>query len=164
MYSNDTVMTYNTNYHLYVLNHVYLKQTYEIDFVTMLGSETKAKNKMLQISRRIYNYLYNHKQRNKRYWEYYLAMESEVRDTIQKALIEQALFEYETNGSALTNSLGINPLNGITLSLRDMRGDRTVALEAINTLRNFKDGILFYTGKEMYLPDDTNFDYTEQGY
>lgn len=162
MPTDTTAMTYNSNYHKYVLNLAYLKENYEIDFIETTGSETKGKNLCLQISTRIYNYIYNHKLKTKKYWEYFLAFEDSVREVIQNALIEQAIFEYYSNASQLQHQLGINLLNGTKISLEDLRGERGIALEAINTLRNYENGLLLYAGHEYITTQE--YDYTTDGY
>lgn len=164
MPTDTSIMKYNTTYHRYVLDNNWLKTTYDIDFVDSEGSEKRANNKLLKITNRIYNFIYNHKQRSKRYWEWYLAFNDEVRAVIQEALIQQALFESESNVSALQDQIGVNPLNGIVISEKDLKGTRGIALEAENTLRFFKDGILLYGGKQIYLPDDSSFSYETLGY
>ena len=164
MPTNTSAMKYNSVHHKYVLDMEYLKKTYEIDFVKKEGSATKAYNKLLQISTRIYNYIYNHKQRSKRFWEWYLAFNDDVREVIQEALVQQALFENESNVSLLQHQVGVNLLNGIVISEKELKGSRGIALEAENTLRNYKDGMLLYTGKQIYLPEDSVFDYTEYDY
>ncbi len=164
MPTDTSAMKYNTTHHKYVLDIEWLKTNYEIDFVDKEGSITKAKNKLLQISTRIYNYIYNHKQRSKRFWEWYLAFNEDVREVIQEALVQQCIFENESNASLLQHQIGINLLNGIKISENDLKGTRGIALEAENTLRNYKDGMLLYTGKQIYLPEDSVFDYTEYGY
>ena len=164
MPTDTSAMKYNITHHKYILDIEYLKKTYEIDFVDKEGSQTKAKNKLLQISTRIYNYIYNHKQRSKRFWEWYLAFNEDVREVIQEALVQQCIFESESNVSLLQHQIGVNLLNGIKISENDLKGSRGIALEAENTLRNYKDGILLYTGKQIYLPEDSVFDYEEYGY
>ena len=164
MPTNTNVMKYNKLYHRYVLNKEWLKETYDIDFISIEGSEKKADNRMLQISNRIYNFIYNHKQRSKKYWEWFLAFDEEVRHVLKEALIQQAIFESESSASMLQNQIGINPLNGIVNSQNELKGTRGIALEAENTLRFFKDGMLLYGGKQMYLPEDTVFSYEELGY
>ena len=162
--ADTDVIKYNTSYHLFVLDVTNLKNQYGIDFVETTGSKTKADNLALRISQRIYNYIYNHKQRSKRYWEWYLAFEPDVQETLAQALIEQAIFENESNASQLQNQLGVNLLNGTSISLEVLRGERGLALNAINIIINYRDGLLFYTGKEMYLSPTSEFDYTEMGY
>lgn len=164
MPTDTSAMKYNRVYHKYILNAEYLAKTYEIDFIEKYGSKTKAQNKLLQISMRIYNYIYNHKQRSKRFWEWYLAFNEEVRDVIQQALIQQVIFEDESNVSMLQHQIGINLLNGIKISENDLKGSRGIALEAENILRNYKDGMLLYAGKQIYLPDDSGFNYEESDY
>lgn len=164
MPTDTNAMKYNRVYHKYILNVEYLRNTYEIDFIDKYGSKTKAQNKLLQISMRIYNYIYNHKQRSKRFWEWYLAFNEEVRDVIQQALIQQVIFEDESNVSMLQHQIGINLLNGIKISENDLKGSRGIALEAENILRNYKDGMLLYGGKQIYLPDDSAFNYEESDY
>lgn len=164
MPTDTKAMKYNTTHHKYILDIEWLKENYGIDFVDKEGSSTKAKNKLLQISTRIYNYIYNHKQRSKRFWEWYLAFNEDVREVIQEALVQQCIFESESNVSLLQHQIGINLLNGIKISENDLKGSRGIALEAENTLRNYKDGMLLYTGKQIYLPEDSVFDYEEYGY
>lgn len=164
MPTDTKAMKYNPTHHKYILDIEWLKENYEIDFVDKEGSSTKAKNKLLQISTRIYNYIYNHKQRSKRFWEWYLAFNEDVREVIQEALVQQCIFESESNVSLLQHQIGINLLNGIKISENDLKGSRGIALEAENTLRNYKDGMLLYTGKQIYLPEDSVFDYEEYGY
>jgi len=157
-------MKYNNYHHLYVLTLEHAKNGYDYDFIAEEGSETKAKNRLLRISNRLYDYIYNHKRRNKNIWEWFLAFDEEVRPVIQRALEWQMQFEYESNASSLQNQLGVNLLNGVVIPLKDLRGDRGISLDAINELKNFRDGMLVYTGKEMYIPIQATFDYEEMGY
>jgi hypothetical protein len=162
--ADTTALTYNTTHHMFVLDPEYLKDTWDIDVIKRYGSKTKAINGLLKISIRIYNYIYNHKQRNKEYWQYYLAFSTEVTDTLRQTLEQQALFDSESNAMSLQNVLGVNLLNGKVVALEHLRGDRGIAIEALNALRNYKDGLLIYIGKEMYLPQTSEFDYDEMGY
>jgi hypothetical protein len=164
MPTDTNQMKYNKTHHKYLLDLEFLRNTYGLDFVLKYGSSTKATNKMLQISTRIYNYIYNHKQRSKRFWEWYLAFNDDVREVIQETLVQQCIFEYESDASDLQHIIGINFLNGIKISENDLKGSRGIALEAENTLRNYKDGMLLYAGKQIYLPEDSVFDYTEYDY
>jgi len=161
---DTTALTYNTTHHLFVLNPEYLKTTWDIDFVVKYGSKTKAVNQLLKISIRIYNFIYNHKQKNKTYWQYYLAFTDDVMLMLKEALEQQALFDYESSAMSLQKLLGVNPLNGKVIKLEHLRGDRGVSLESINSIRNYKEGLLLYSGKEMYLPQTTDYDYDDLGY
>jgi len=158
------VMKYDKRYHKYLLNYEYMKNEYGMDFVAEFGSKTQAKNRMLKVSNRIYNHIYNHKLNNKRYWEYYLAFEENVRETIKKALIYQAMYEYDAHISELQNTIGINVLNGTKIKLEDLRGQRGIALEAENELRFYKNGLLIQIGKEFISVNDSTFNYDEMGY
>ena len=91
MPTDTKAMKYNPTHHKYILDIDWLKEIYEIDFVDKEGSSTKTKNKLLQISTRIYNYIYNHKQRSKRFWEWYLTFNEDVREVIQEAFKDNLL-------------------------------------------------------------------------
>lgn len=157
-------MKYDLTRHFYVLTPEHLKSEYGMDFVAKEGSLTKAKDKLMRISQSIYNYIYNSKIKNKRFWEHFLATVEDVRPTIQRALEEQARYEYEANALSLEYQIGINPLNGVKISLEDLRGQRRIALQAENELRFYANGVLLTTGKEFIIYSDSEFDYTTMGY
>lgn len=166
MPTNTTAMNYDTTRHLYVLNVAYLKSEMGIDLEEREGSLTRAKDKCYQISRTVYNYIYNHKLKNKRLWEYYLAFDEDVRTVIQNCLEEQARYEWESNASMLEYQLGVNLLNGVKIDRDTLRGERRVAVATEDILRNYKNGLLVSTGRELYLSafSQTEFDYTTMGY
>ena len=157
-------MKYDLVRHFYVLQPEYLKNEYGWDFVAKEGSLTKAHNKLVEISRMIYNTIYNCKMKNKRFWEHFLATVSDVRPTIQTALEEQARYEWESNVTALDKQIGINFVNGIKTDLIDLRGQRRIALEAENALRFYANGVLLNVAKENLIYSDSEFDYTTMGY
>lgn len=164
MPTNDDALRYDMDYHLYVLNHEYMKANYEIDFVEREGSLTRANNLFRSISQTIYDYIYLHKLKNKRYWEYILAFDEEIRDVIKKVLIEQALYEWDANVSKLQNQIGINFLNGVIINKNELRGIRRISLNAENILKNYRNGILVNTTVQMYVPTSALYDYEEMGY
>ncbi|MCK9575883.1 MAG: hypothetical protein WC143_08195 [Eubacteriales bacterium] len=163
---DTTAMTYSTTRHMYILEIVYLKNEMGIDLETREGSATKAKDKAYQVSRTIYNFIYNHHLKNKRYWEYFLAFDIEVRAIIQNCLEEQMRYEWESNASMLEYQIGVNLLNGTKISQDDLRGKRRIAVAVEDILRNYENGMLIFSGREMYLSGyaQTEYDYTEMGY
>ena len=162
--TNTNAMKYDLQRHFYVLEPEYLKSEYGLDFVERYGSLTKAHNKLVEVSRMVYNTIYNCKLKNKRFWEHFLATVADVRPTIQTALEEQARYEYESNVTALDKQIGINFVNGIKADINDLRGQRRIALEAENALRFYANGALLSTGKEFLMYSDSEFDYTTMGY
>lgn len=164
MPTNTNAMQYNSTHHVYTITNEYMRTTWMIDFVETEGSLTKANNRILLSAIRVYNFIYNHKERSKSFWEWFLAFDETVRPVIQRALEMQLIFEYETNANALHNNLGVNLLNGVVIPLEVLRGERGISLETINILRNYEDGVLLFTGKEMFLPSNITYDYTELGY
>jgi len=160
MWSNTSEMKYSTKWHMYMLDVEYVKNTLGLDFIEKEGSLTRAKDKMYQISRVIYNYIYVHTQRQKLI-EYNLAMEEDFRPIIQEALEWQTRFEFESNPLLLSMQLGVNPLNGITINLNDLRGQRVIAKQAEDILLMNN---LLYTGNYPNITTDSQFDYEEMGY
>jgi hypothetical protein len=164
MPTSDNVLTYDFDYHMYVINPDYLKNAFDVDFISREGSLTKAKNLCRSFSQVIYNYIYNHKLKNKRYWEYVLAFDDNLRDVIRKCLIEQALYENESSVSKLQNQIGINFLNGIVISKNDLRGIRRIATAVEDILRNYENGVLINTMVQTYRLSSTVYDYDTMGY
>lgn len=158
MPTNGTDMRYNLTKHLYVLELGYVKKELGLDFVEKEGSETKAKDKMYQISRTIYNYIYKHTHyRNQ--MEYWLATDSDIRPMILQALEEQARYEYEMDAEFLSKQSGVNVVNGIQIPLARFRGDMRISPDAVDYLRDKK---LLYMGQRFFT--NSEHDYTEDGY
>lgn len=166
MPTNTNAMRYDMVKHLYVLEPAYIKATFDYDFEVREGSLTKARDKMYQISRTVYNFIYNHHLKNKKFWEYYLAFDEEARAVIQNCLEEQMRYEWESNVSMLEYQIGINLLNGVKIDKSDLRGTRRIAVAVEDTLRNWKNGMLLFGGREMYISaySQTEYDYTTMGY
>jgi hypothetical protein len=160
MWANTKEMAYSTKWHMYILDVEYVKNTLGLDFIQKEGSKTRAQDKMYQISRVIYNYIYVHTQRQKLI-EYNLAMVEEYRPIIQEVLEWQTRFEYESNPLLLSMQLGVNPLNGITINLNDLRGQRVIAKQAEDILL-YKN--LLYTGGYNNVTRDSELDYDTLGY
>lgn len=158
MPTDTSAMIYNYDKHLYVLDLDYLNTTLGLDFTSKEGSETKAKDKLYQISRTIYNYIYKHTH-YRDFMEYRLAFDETLFDTIQQALEEQARYEYEMDAQYLAYQSGINVLNGVRIPLSDLRGDARISPDAIDLLRSKK---LLYTGQFFRMP--VAYDYDEMGY
>ncbi len=154
MPTDTTQMKYNYDKHLYILTLNYLKSDFGLDFIEKEGSETKAKDRLFQISRTIYNYIYSHSHYIKA-MEYYLATDDELRSTIQSALEEQARYEYEMSAEFLSYQSGINVLNGIIIPKDRIRGIMRIAPEAENILRNNR---LLYQGQRFLLKTEYNYD------
>lgn len=160
MWSNTNEMKYSTKWHMYILDVEYVRKALGLDFVEKEKSLAKAQDKMYQISRTIYNYIYNHT-RQKRHVEYHLAMEEELRPLVQEILEWQCRYEYESDALLLSMQLGVNPLNGITLGLNDLRGARVISKQAEDLM--ITNGLL-YAGRYMGSRRESEFDYTEMGY
>ncbi len=161
MWSDTNQMKYSTKWHLYILDVEYVKNELGLDFIEKEGSLTRAKDKMYQISRVIYDWIYLHTLNKKRFMEYNLAMGEDFRPIIQEALEWQARYEYESNAILLSMQLGVNPLNGITLHLNDLRGQRVISKTAEDILLNAN---LLYTGGYNTTMREDDFDYDEMGY
>ena len=158
MPSDTLQMKYNYDKHLYILTLNYLKSDFGLDFIEKEGSETKAKDRLFQISRTIYNYIYSHTHYIKEV-EYALAFDETLRFVIQSALEEQARYEYEMSAELLSKQSGINVLNGIIIPMDRIRGMIRIAPEAENILRNNR---LLYQGQRFVLK--TTYDYESEGY
>jgi len=154
-------MYWDYNKHIYILNVEYLKNNLGLDFVEKEGSLTRAKDKMYQISRQIFNFILGHQVFNRRYLEYLIAFDSALRPIMQEVLEWQARFEYDSNVTDLKKALGINPLNGIVINRRELTGIRTIHDEAYMILLN--NGLLF-TGRYRTNMFEDDFDYEEMGY
>jgi transglutaminase/protease-like cytokinesis protein 3 len=153
-------MKYNYTRHKYVLEMEYLKNDFGIDMVEETGSVTKGKDKLYQTARTIYNWIYAHTNYRKQ-MEYWLAFDEDLRPIIQEALEEQIRFEIEVNAEFLAKQSGINPLNGVQISLDKFRGKARISPDAQNILRNAK---LLYQGQRFLLARESTFDYDEMGY
>jgi len=158
MPTNTSAMTYDYDKHMYILNHDYLEKNYGLDFVEKTGSNTKAKDKMYQISRTIYNYIYAHTHYVKN-MERWLALDDDLRDVIQMILEEQARYEYEMSVEYLAMQSGINVVNGIQIPLDRFRGQIRISPEAENLMRNNR---LLYQGQRFLLTNE--YDYDTDGY
>ena len=158
---DTTQMTYDFDHHVYVLDIEYIKNELGLDFVAKERSLTKAKDKMYQCSRLLYDYIYVHTLNRKRLLEYNLAVQVDLRPVIQEALEWQVRYEYESSVMALTRTVGVNPLNGITLKLNDLRGQRAISLQAENIL--LYNGLL-YTGRYNSIVDESELVYETLGY
>jgi hypothetical protein len=158
MPENTTAMSYDYNKHLYILNFEYVNSEFGLDFVEKEGSTVKAKDRMYQISRTIYNYIYAHTHYIKA-MEKWLALDEDLRPFIQMALEEQARYEYEMSAEFLSYQSGINVINGIIIPIDRFRGQVRISPEAENILRNNR---LLYQGQRFML--ETEYDYTEDEY
>ena len=158
MPGNTTAMSYDYNKHLYILNFEYVNSEFGLDFVEKEGSTVKAKDRMYQISRTIYNYIYAHTHYIKA-MEKWLALDEDLRPFIQMALEEQARYEYEMSAEFLSYQSGINVINGIIIPIDRFRGQVRISPEAENILRNNR---LLYQGQRFML--ETEYDYTEDEY
>src|SRR6056297_3470726 len=90
-------MYWDYNKHIYILNVEYLKNNLGLDFIEKEGSLTRAKDKMYQISRQMFNFILGHQVFNRRYLEYLIAFDSALRPIMQEVLEWQARFEYDSN-------------------------------------------------------------------
>jgi len=159
MWSNTNEMAYSTTKHLYILDVEHVKNSFGLDFVAKEGSSTKAKDKMYQISRTIYNHIYKHTH-YKMQFEYWLAMNEELRPIIQNALEEQARYEYDMNAEYLSKQSGVNVVNGIQIPLTRFRGEARISPDADDILRQNK---LLYTGQRFYTTGSSH-DYVAENY
>lgn len=147
--------------HLYILNIEHVKNELGIDLIEKYGSATRAKDKMYQVSRQIFNFILTHASLNQKFLEWNLAFDEDLRPVIQEVLEWQTRYEYESNVSDLKMALGVNPLNGIVISRRDLTGLRTIHDEAYLILLN--KGML-YTGRYRTTMFEKDFNYEEMGY
>lgn len=158
MPTDDTMMVYNYDKHLYILDVEHVKNSLGIDFVDLEGSLTKAKDKLYQISRTIYNFIYKHTH-YRNYMEYRLALDEDLRDTIQQALEEQCRYEVEMSAEYLSKQSGVNLINGMQIPLDRFRGEARISPDAHDLLRS--KGLL-YGGQIARMP--MTYDYEEMGY
>ncbi len=160
MWENTKEMKYDTNRHKYLLLVEHVRDSLGIDFVDKEGSDTKAKDKMFQISRTVYNWIYAHTHYVKQ-MEYWLAMDEEIRPIIQQALEEQARYEFEMSAEYFAMQSGINVVNGIQIPIDRFRGEVRIAPEAENVLRNNR---LLYQGQRFLTTQRSTFNYESEGY
>jgi len=157
MPTDTNAMIYDYTHHKYVLDPITFATETGMDFVAYEGSLTKAKDKMYQIARTIYNHIYRHTHyRNQ--MEYWLAVETTLRPIIQEALEEQARYEYQMNVEYLKLQSGVNPLNGTQIPLERFRGAVVISPDAQVVLAH--NGLL-YTGQRFLVE---THDYTVDGY
>ena len=157
----DTIaLKYDYNRHKYVLDLVWVKNNLGIDFVDIEGSETKARDKLYQISRTIYNFIYKHTNYMKA-MEYRLAFDETLKAPLQEALEEQARYEEQMNAEYLALQSGINVLNGVQIPLDRVRGVARISPNAEDVLRQAK---LLYTGQLFNPIRESEYDYTTLGY
>jgi len=149
-----TDMSYNYTKHFYTLNVDYVKNELGIDFVESEGSLTKAKDKMLQISRTIYNYIYKHTH-YKAQTEYWLATDSDLRPIILSVLEEQARYEYDVNAEYLSKQSGLNVLNGVQININKFRGEARISPDAIDILRQNK---MLYVGQRFFTTGSASYE------
>jgi len=154
-------MYWDYDRHIYILKVEYVKNTLGLDFIEKEGSLTRAKDKMYQVSRQIFNFILGHQSFNRRYLEYNIAFDDEIRDVIQEVLEWQTRYEYDSNVTDVKKAVGINPLNGIVINRRDLTGLRTIHDEAYMLLLN--NGLLF-TGRFRTNMFEDEFDYEKMGY
>jgi len=150
-------MKYDYTHHKYVLDVAAFATATGNDFVALEGSLTKAKDKMYQISRTIYNFIYKHTHYRKS-MEYWLATETTLRPVIQEALEEQARYESLMNAEYLKVQNGVNMLNGMQIPLERFRGEASIAPDAIEILRT---NYVLYTGQRFLIAEH---DYTTDAY
>ena len=153
-----TEMFYDYDKHLYILDIEYVKDKLGIDFIETEGSLTKGKDKLYQISRTIYNFIYKHTH-YKQFMEYRLAFDETLRPIIQSVLEEQCRYEDKMNAEYLAMQSGVNVLNGVTISLERFRGEARIDPNAHDILRQEK---LLFGGQFFRMP--LTYDYDELGY
>lgn len=146
MPTDTSAMKYNYTYHMYILDVAEFNKKTGIDFVTSEGSLTKANDMMYRISRTIYNYIYNHTHYRDS-MEYWLATTTDIRGIIQIALEEQARYQSDASIEFLKSQNGVNFQNGMQVPLERIRGEITVAPDAVSIMR--QHGLL-YTGQRFY--------------
>lgn len=160
MPTDTTALKYDYDRHKYVLDLVWVKNNLGIDFVDIEGSETKARDKLYQISRTIYNFIYKHTNYMKA-MEYRLAFDETLKAPLQEALEEQARYEEQMNAEYLALQSGINVLNGVQIPLDRIRGVARISPNAEDVLRQAK---LLYTGQLFSPIRESEYDYTTLGY
>lgn len=160
MPTDTTALKYDYDRHKYVLDLVWVKNNLGIDFVSIDGSETKARDKLYQISRTIYNFIYKHTNYMKA-MEYRLAFDEALKAPLQEALEEQARYEDQMNAEYLALQSGVNVLNGVQIPLERLRGVARISPNAEDVLRQSK---LLYTGQLFNPIRESEYDYTTLGY
>jgi len=157
MPTDTASMKYNYDKHKYVLDVAAFATLTGHDFVALEGSLTKATDKMYQISRTIYNFIYKHTHYRDS-MEYWLATESSLRPAIQEALEEQARYEAQMSPEYLKLQNGVNFLNGMQIPLERFRGEIVIAPDAYQILLSSK---LLYAGQRYRIE---MHDYTTDNY
>lgn len=161
MPTDTTQMFWDYTRHLYILDVEYCKNTLGLDFTAQEGSLVRAKDRLYRISRQVHNYIYLHNATNRKFIEYNIAFDSDLRPIIQEALEWQARFEYESNALTMQNQIGVNLLNGIVINRKDIHGERLIHPETYNIL--LVNGLL-YTGRYNTSMQEQDFDYDTLGY
>ncbi|HOO43433.1 MAG TPA: hypothetical protein PKU69_00040 [Bacillota bacterium] len=158
MPTDGTDMKYNYSKHMYVLDVLYCKSELGIDFEISEGSMTKAKNKLLRISKAVYTYLYAFTRYYKQ-MEYWLANDSDLRQPILDMLEEQAIYEYNMSAEMLSMQSGVNVLTGQNIKLSNFRGEVRIAPNIPLIVQRYH---LDFTGNRFLT--DFKGDYTTDSY
>lgn len=119
----DSKMKYDFEEHRYVLEQSYLKLKKGIDLTELLGSATKAKIFLDDISEKMYNFIYetandNCKKNNIQVKEYLLAKDHEIREFIVKAMLFQARASANTDIDMLGDEHRINLESGQRIEIK----------------------------------------------
>ena len=160
MPTDTAALKYNYDRHKYILDLDWVRNNLGIDFVDIERSETKARDKLYQISRTIYDFIYKHTN-YKKAMEYRLAFDDTLQTAIQEALEEQARYESQMSAEYLALQSGVNVLNGVVIPLERLRGVVRISPNAEERLRQEK---LLYTGQLFNPIRESEYDYTTLGY
>ena len=158
MWGNTNEMKYNLKKLMYILEVEHALNELGLDFVEKEGSETKARDRLYQISRTVYNWIYAHTT-YKKYMEYELAMNEKLRPIILNVLEEQARYEFEMSAEYFSMQTGVNVVSGTIIPVEKFRGVLKVAPAVDDILRNEK---LLFQGQRPFI--NKTYDYERDGY
>ncbi|MDE7209678.1 MAG: hypothetical protein K2O31_07330 [Clostridia bacterium] len=122
---NDEYMTYDFRKHRYVLTEKAVLEEVGINLNDITGGNVTDKNLFLKrVSSDVYSYLLEGS-RSPDYIEYILAVDTDLRATVQDMLVAQA--EYTLLNGAISMFAGINLAKGTAVDIYKLRDERKVA-------------------------------------
>jgi hypothetical protein len=145
---NDDNLIYDVDLHAYVITPKAVENNLGENIEIAYGGLEKAQIQLKNNSRKLYSWLYSQINiSSKKLVEYRLAMDVNYRDVIFQALLAQVEYALESSADTLGSQHGINVEKGTAMNIRDLRDERLVSAQAIQTLRSAG---LLYTGTYGY--------------
>lgn len=154
---DDNKLIYDKENHRYILNYQGVGD--HVDAGQAYGTIEKQRAIMNQISRTVYNFIYNTtNKKNKDYVEFKLATESNLRNVIYEAMLSQLLADVESGANSVKTQTGVNIENGSVMDRTAlMRNMISLETEMILTTG---DGVnnLFYTADRGFRMGDDKYE------